>query len=312
MPITEHQRSLRHRHIGSSDVPAILGLSPWKTRNDIYWEKVAPPDAPGEATEAMEMGNFLEGPLLEYAAAELGVKLLRNQFRVSPGVDNGILAANFDALVQGKPWLIEAKYVGPNSVAEWGEPGTDEVPTHVAAQVQEQMYVGDIELAWIPVFVAGFRAERRLYRVCRCAEITGDLVGELIRFWQEHVLAQIPPDPSIPPPIEALVARLRQPGTVVELPAEAPGWVELYEHARYTANVAEQDKENAKRSLLAMLGDAEAGRLPDGRLVAFRLQNGQRQCNLDRLLREHPEVYQELVYQKTSRHFRILKGEHKS
>lgn len=311
MPITEHQRSLRHKHIGSSDVPAILGISPWKTRNDVYWEKVTPPETQPEATAPMQMGNFLEGPLLEYAAAELGVKLLRNQFRVSPGADGGILAANFDALVQGKRWEVEAKYIGPNSFGEWGEPGTDEVPTHVAAQVQEQMYVGDLEIAWIPVFVAGFRAERRMYRVPRDPEIIGDLVGELVRFWQDHVIARLPPDPSTPPPLESLVRRLRNPGSVMDLPAEANDWVELYEEASKNCRAAEETKDGAKRALLAMLGDAESGRLTDGRLLAFRSQNGQRQCNLDRLQREHPDIYQELVYQKISRHFRILKGDRK-
>jgi predicted phage-related endonuclease len=173
------------------------------------------------------------------------------------------------------------------------------------------MYVAELDLVWIPVLVATYRPDWRMYRVPRDALIIGDLVEAVVRFWNEHVLPQIPPDPSLPPPIEILVQRLRNPGSMIELPAEASEWASRYEVAHEEGKEADQEKETAKRNLLAMLGDAEAGRLPDGRLISFRLQNGQRQCNVDRLLREHPEIYQELVYQKASRHFRILKGARK-
>ena len=39
MPITEKQRLARMKKLGSSDAPAILGVSPWKTATDVYWEK---------------------------------------------------------------------------------------------------------------------------------------------------------------------------------------------------------------------------------------------------------------------------------
>jgi predicted phage-related endonuclease len=100
MPITEAQRQIRRKYLGSSDTPVIMNLSPFKkTENDIYWSKVAelPED---DAPDYMQVGNWLEGPIIEWAADELGVEITREPkdlFHVEPMV--GILAANHDSMI---------------------------------------------------------------------------------------------------------------------------------------------------------------------------------------------------------------------
>ncbi|MCP5109945.1 MAG: hypothetical protein GY953_03825, partial [bacterium] len=71
MPITEKQRQARRTALGSSDIPAILGVSPWAAPKDIWLEKVKDA-APREANEWMEQGNLLEDAVLDWAATKLG------------------------------------------------------------------------------------------------------------------------------------------------------------------------------------------------------------------------------------------------
>lgn len=266
MPITEHQRQQRTKHIGSSDTPQILGLSPWGSASDVYYSKVLPIEE-GESTEAMAMGRRLEPVIIDWAEEQLGIKLRRNQYRVAP---DGILAANFDAMVIGKREAVEAKYVGPNSVEEWGEPETDEVPVHVAAQVQHQMYVRELDVVWVPVLMARYRPVWQMYRVPRDDEIIGDLVPALLSFWREHVVPQIPPDANEPPPLEVLKRLKREPESMVELPEDAIELVDCREASKQQEKAAKARIDEVTRELVAMLGDAEAGRLPDGRLVTYR------------------------------------------
>ena len=135
----------------------------------------------------METGNRLEDPLIDWAIEKESLPgVFRNHTQIHP---NGIMAANFDALVMGPREGIEAKYVGPNSLAEWGQEGTDEVPTYVAAQCHHQMAVGNLAKVWVPAACAAFRLEWRMYFVLRDQRIIDAMVKEEIRFWNEHQLS---------------------------------------------------------------------------------------------------------------------------
>lgn len=268
MPITEHQRKQRQKHLGSSDSPQVLGVSPWGTASDVYYQKTMPlPD--DEPTEAMQTGTRLEPVILDWAQEQLGVKFHRNQYRVAP---DGILSANMDALVVDKNQGIEAKYVGPNSLEEWGEPGTDQVPVYVAAQVQHQMYVVELEVVWVPVLMARFRPMWEMYEVRRDEQIIDALVEADTRFWNEHIVPRLPPDPSELPPLELLKRLNREPEEVVDLPDYAIDLVEAYEDAKARGKAAKATVGEAMRAVLAALDNAEAGRLPDGRLITYREQ----------------------------------------
>jgi len=176
MPITEHQRQARRSKLGSSDAPAIVGVSPWLTAQQVYWSKKV--DQPDTGTASMATGNRMEKPLVEFAEDELGVKAIRNQYRVSKGSDGGVLAANIDALIAGCPYeAIECKYVGQDSAGDWGQVGTDEVPEHVIVQVQHQMHCANLERVWVAAAVAGYSLDWRLY----CVERHDVLIKAIVR-----------------------------------------------------------------------------------------------------------------------------------
>ncbi|HRR40229.1 MAG TPA: YqaJ viral recombinase family protein [Syntrophales bacterium] len=80
MPITETQREARRKHLGSSDVAAILGVDPFKNAYDVWLEKTGKVDSSDISSEAAEIGNALETGILNLAERRLG-KILRNQYR---------------------------------------------------------------------------------------------------------------------------------------------------------------------------------------------------------------------------------------
>ncbi|MCJ7777783.1 MAG: YqaJ viral recombinase family protein, partial [Sedimentisphaerales bacterium] len=168
MPITEAQRQTRRKYLGSSDTPIIMNLSPFKkTERDIYWSKVV--DLPeDDAPDYMQVGNWLEGPIIEWAAGELGVQVNRVPEQLSFVSKDGLFAANHDALIVGKDEGIEGKYANGEMAKSYGDPFTDQVPDHVIIQTQHQMYVSELSKVYVALAVPSYYAvDRRLYIVKR-------------------------------------------------------------------------------------------------------------------------------------------------
>lgn len=310
MTLTPHQLKLRKRHLGASETPVVLGLSPYsRSAADLYWSKVAEVD--DEPTEAMSRGHWMEDVLVSWASEQLGVAVVSNQFRVlHTGLGKEILSATHDAVSPDKPIGIEAKSVSRFNPAygEWGEEGTDEIPADVVIQCQQQMLVSDLDVVWVPVAFEAKTLERRLYRVPRDDELIEMFRVPAVAWWRQYVESRIVPGDDPTPPLAVLKRIHRVEGSVVEL---EPGVAELIKSLNETKA---ESKETASREaslkarIIEALGDAEAGKLPDGRLVTYCEQKSSPKVDLAHLKLHHPALYAEIVCQGTHRTLRITKG----
>lgn len=256
MPITDHQREQRRKHIGASDVPAILGRDPYKSLHDVWLAKTGRVEfaEPGEAAVA---GLHFEDGILSWASDQGGLgKLLRNQYRSYPLAH---LGSNLDAVRVDAPEPVEAKTAGLYGPLgeKWGEAGTDEVPDRVLVQVHAQMLClapDALEgLAHVAAFIGGRGFV--LYRIVRSQKLCDVIAERCIEFWEDHVLADKPPDGVLPSYDVIRLAR-RMPKTVATIPA---GLVEAWRAASEAAKYAAREEERAKVAVIAALGDADAG-----------------------------------------------------
>lgn len=263
--LTTKQLEQRHPHFGASEIPQALGLLPWKDASPtaLYHKKLSPPEM-HKSMSWHDTGNWLEIPLIQSAVERLGSSAMRkNLFRVSTGRDNRLLSCTLDATLRKeapsgslvKPTeAIEAKYVGPDSLDGWGEDDTDQVPSYVAAQVQAQMYVAELDTVWVSAFLALPRPERRLYHVPRDDDVIEMLVDFALNWWAEHIILRIPPTDA-PPPIEILRAMRREPKTLAVV---KPELVEAWTQAHAIQSWAKRLVKRADHAVLAAMGNAEA------------------------------------------------------
>lgn len=304
--LTAEQRIERMKYVCSSDAPPVVkGRSRYGvTAADIYWSKQPEFQVPDRATSSQNAGSYIEPSIVRWCADYLGVKPIPDQMVIcKAGQGAGILAANLDAMIEGRPReAIEAKMRAPDE--EWGEEGSDQIPDDEMIQCQHQIAVADLDRVWVPVLIGGWHPSFRLYCVERNQELINIIVERELEFWNTFVLPKVPPDLSAPP-LAALKALRREPNKTVELPPEALAIWNDYRVCRDAESRLKQDADKRYAELLAMLGDAEAGTLPDGNTLTYFAQNSVPACDWKLLRAQQPAIYDAFVTQGQHRVLRL-------
>jgi putative phage-type endonuclease len=184
---TSRWHDWRRKGIGASDVPIILGLSPWKTPLELYEEKIS-------TSPKKESGNFAtqRGQWLEQEA--------RTQYELLVGQDAPpilvvhpeyeFMRASLDGYVESEKIVLEIKCPGreDHKTALNGK-----VPEKYYPQVQYQLLITGADKAHYFSFdgEAGCIVE-----VKPDADYQAMLVERVKNFWEENVLKRVPPEPS--------------------------------------------------------------------------------------------------------------------
>lgn len=213
----------RATYLGSSDIAAILGVSPWATPLDVYLAKMgeAPPITP-EKAKLFKRGHRFEPVIMDMFEDETGIEITK---RSSPGDPNRytdpeypFMAAEIDFEFADGETIAngECKSVHPFAAGKWGEAGTDEVPIEYAAQVMYGLMVTGRRHAKVAALFGS--DDLLLYEIERDDETIAAMRAKAVAFWHDHILARKPPEPSNMDDIMRLFARSR--GKPVEIDDE--------------------------------------------------------------------------------------------
>lgn len=192
------QIEARRLGIGSSDVAAILGVSPYEGATPLgVWLEKTGQDVPEEDDErdaAFEIGHLLEPVLLAKFAADHGVEVVTGGVWVESLVhaEKPWARANLDGIIVAERAAVEVKTVGVGMMRDWDLGADDGIPHYVRIQVLWQMYVADLEKAYVVALVGG-PSGYRVYEVPRDRELEAVVVGEVEAFWRT-VEARTPPE----------------------------------------------------------------------------------------------------------------------
>jgi len=284
MAITETQRENRRKHIGSSDVAPILGLSQWRSAWDVWAEKTGRlEDRPSEQSDAMLAGTLFEDGVLRWAESRLG-PILRNQYRRAEGLP---IAVHLDGLtVDGDP--VEAKTSGlfwtlPDG---WGEDESDQVPDDVLCQCHAHMLATSSLVCHVPTFLGG--RGFAYFRVERNDELAATIAEAAVAFWC-NVQNDTPP-PESNPSCETIQRIRRTPGHLLECSPETDMRIRHWTEAREERLSAEKHEALIRTALLGHLGDAEGAHLSDGSVLTYYRSKSRRYFDQKAFARECPDL----------------------
>lgn len=172
----------RQRGVGASDVAAIFGLSPYKTKRDLWFEKAGL----GEPDDEDRSYIFRRGHEMEAEIRELFIKHTKIQI-VPACFENGIHLASLDGYEKGV--ILEAKLVGKEALKRAADSG--EIPEHHRIQVQSQLFTAEADKAYwggrAPKVKGGVVVE-----IGRDETLIKRIQSEVAEFWESVQLNKVP------------------------------------------------------------------------------------------------------------------------
>lgn len=313
----------RAMYLGSSDAGPLLGLSPWRTPLEVWLQKTgqAEADAPDPDRERiLRRGKLMEPVVVDMLIAEHGIKITRRSSPASPNryVDPScpFLAAEIDFEWEVTPEIVasfpeqiaeeligttqngEVKTVHPFGAGIYGAEHTDEIPIYHAAQAFHGLMVTGRALTLFPVLVGSDNL--LLYWIKRDDETIGKMRDRLVRFWNENVLARVPPDPIQLSDIYALFKR--RAATRIAADDEVAGMIRTLKSLSDRKSTTEEAIDAVKFEIgCRLLGQAEIENptakerskhivLVDGRPALTVGLEEQQRIDQDKLRRDYPEA----------------------
>ncbi len=186
--LTEKQLEERVNYIGSSDAPAVLGLSRWATPLSVWAIKtrqIKPEDISSKLS--VKLGHRLEKVVAELFEEETGKKVRRvNETYYHP--KHKFLGCNIDRRIVGDDSILELKTASAWKRDEWEDKN---IPQEYIVQVLHQLAVTGMKKAWIAVLIGNedFQCKEIEYD----DTLIKDVVDQEVSFWQDYVVTKTMP-----------------------------------------------------------------------------------------------------------------------
>lgn len=210
----------RRKGLTATDVPAILGYSPWATPVDVWLNKRDGDDS--SPSYAMQRGNALQPLVAAEWARTTGAELVRPPLLVGhPELPWLLASLDYCALTVDGFAVVEVK-----ATTQWREWECGCCPDQYAVQVLTQLAVTRLPVAYLVADVNGRLEVRRIERDHVWEDQALPLLGE---WWERHVIGGEPPDPD-PDRDYPHLSRLwlPEPGTRVEADEAVMGAVNAH------------------------------------------------------------------------------------
>lgn len=289
MSLSPEQLAVRKMGIGSSDIAALCGLHAYRSRMDVFNEKVF--GTSRKPTPEMDFGNDVEAAVLRFRAREVGgtlcddetyAKMFADQVlagRTIRDVSAAIALTTPDAvlLLPDHARIIESKAVGAHEAYRWGDED-NAAPIGYQIQCVWHMGVSGIHECDLVASIAG--QPPATWAVEWNADRYANLVEIAEQFWTDHVLPRVKPDPIDGSDASDEYLRRMYPEERSPMRAATPLEEEhaaLYVAARAQEKQGAAAKDYAGNVLRESLGDATGCLLANNEKVTWKKQkNGTR------------------------------------
>lgn len=291
--------------IGGTDIAAILGLSPYKTPLEVWARLVGGTEGTRADALHLRFGRHAESFIAtEYERATRLKTHAHPQTIFHP--QHGFMFGHIDRLVceadepvvsggQVKASrLLECKTASVFNRTEWGEEGSDQIPSTYLMQCAWYLAITRCEVADVAVLLGN--SDFRIYQVRRDLELEDLLLMHAQRFWSDHVLSMSPPNPITTQDAAVLYPKNR-PGSQVEASGPIYRSLERYREKLSQASELSNECERLKTEILAYMGDSEKLCLRGKTLATWRCAKPSQRVDTKALAAAHPDIAASFTYE---------------
>ncbi|TLQ43455.1 YqaJ viral recombinase family nuclease [Streptomyces marianii] len=289
----------RRSGIGSSNVPAILGLVEKKPPLTVYYDKTG--HDVDDAGEPAYWGNVNEEPVARTWA--MRNRSVIRRIGLVAHVDHPHWMTTLDRRVtecplsedEQAPCALEVKTRSAFKSAQWHSGAPDDV----TAQVLWQIIVNGYEHMHYAVLIGGNEYHQGTIRADQYTDVMADITTAVDRFWFEHVQAQVPPEPTGDgDALTSLFRRLHptRSGTVdIARHDDALDALADYNRHQRAESAAKKAKSAAKARMIAALDGAQEAQIAGERAYSLEPSNAAPRVDLELLAERWPAAYEACV-----------------
>jgi putative phage-type endonuclease len=271
----EEWLAARLHGIGSSEAPAVMGVSPWVSRYQLWAEKCGLVTRESPGTGPARWGLLLERTIAEEYERETGRRLIDlGSFTVCRSLDRPFLFATHDRVIESVagrgPGILSIKTADKSKGDQW--PGPHGPPLDYQVQLQHELAVSGYEWGAFAVLIGG--NDFRTFDIERNPDFIEKLENECFRFWHE-VEAGIAPAVDASDATTKTIRRLypTDDGQTVYLPDEASAWDRERDEALAMIRDGKHRQQLAENQITSALGTATYGLLPGGARYVFKAKS---------------------------------------
>lgn len=187
----------RRSGIGGSDASAVLGVSPFTTCRDLYYDKLNIASAFDDFDNwvAKEVGHLLEDLVAKIFSVKTGYRIfqMKKMFRHPL---YSFMLANLDYFIElpnGKTAILEIKTTNYNAKDKWWDGTKEIIPLNYQLQGQHYMAVMNIDQVYFCCLYGNNENEVIIRHLDRDLLFESELISLEEDFWTNHILAQVPP-----------------------------------------------------------------------------------------------------------------------
>ncbi|MCM0625338.1 YqaJ viral recombinase family protein [Lysinibacillus sp. OL1_EC] len=289
---------LRKSGIGGSDASAILGFNRYKSAFQLYIEKTSEFVEESDS-EAAYWGNVLEDVVAKEFARRTGKKI-RKINRMLRHPKHYFMTANLDRDVVGEKAFLECKTASEYLKDSWNG---EDVPAAYLCQLQHYLAVTGYEKAYIAVLIGGNKFVWK--EVARDDEFIELMIQHEKAFWENHVLANVPPAIDGSSSASELLAKMypQDDGSAIMLDEQSNTLIEAIESLKVEEKQLEMQRKEYENQLKMMLGESAEGH-SDRFKVTYKTIASSR-LDSKRLKEEQPAIYEKYIKESLSRRLSI-------
>ncbi len=182
--------------IGGSDAGTVMGVNPYKTGRELFYEKtgVLPVNEKEKDTLPLPLrwGHALE----ETVAEEFSIKTGLRVYQIKEMYQHPLypfMQANIDRFIElpdGTTGILECKTANPNAKSDWEDDG---IPFSYECQVRHYMAVMNLDVAYIACLFENNSTTMAIRKIERDEIFEKELITAEQDFWENYVQKGIEP-----------------------------------------------------------------------------------------------------------------------
>ena len=320
----------RRKGIGGSDASIVLGISPFATARDLYFDKLGVVSYKDDNSNwvALQIGHLLEDLVAEIFHKKTGFPIYQIKKMFYHPLYPYMLADvdYFVTLPSGETAILEIKTTNYNGKDAWWMDGKETVPVNYEAQGRHYMAVTNLNHVFYCCLYGNSEDNVIIRHIERDAAYEEELTALEGIFWNENVLKKIPPPYTedgdlVLQSVKHQVGMADPEAPAVELSLPLASCVVRFAELQAQKKLADAQSKKIEgemkrlqgRIVEAMGKSCTAVCTTGGSSYTVTYnpskKSGISKDNLIRLQAQHPDIYQDYVTVSENRRFYVKKSQ---